>query len=293
MQLLPAILLGAFLADGTCARHDSEDNVCLLALNSSRSKLEANANGTSAVSSGLHNATELSLAGGNSQHGLGATLGTLVSDYRVRSARSAANRSGDRGLKAEVGAGASAGFREKSISVAGSMDQSAGGARAKDDHHSDGTDPAMEVSEEFQKRVNEAASVPAEVKNQEAHFYGKKTPPEPGESMSLNHTTAKMPSKAELTSTFNGKGTMTNSAADNMYFAKQLIQNGQSEDVATFKSGATELQTVIKTMYDLGRLIKRMPDDKLESHKETPSPTPPPYAYARRFEPFGKGSSTI
>lgn len=289
MQLFPAILLGAFLAHGTCARHDSEDNVCLLALNSSRSKLEANANGTS---SGLYNTTELSLAGGNNQHGLGATLGTLVSDYRERSARSAANRSGS-GSKTEVGAGASAGFREKSISVAGSMDQSAGGTRTKDDHHSDGTDSAMEVSEEFRQRIDEAASVPAEIKNQEAHFYGKKTPPEPGQSMSLNHTTAKMPSKAELTSNFNGKGTMMNSAADNMYFAKQLTANGQSEDVSTFKSSATELQTVLKTMYDLGRLIKRMPDDRLEAKRETPPPTPPPYAHARRFEPFGKGTSTI
>ena len=72
MPLLLAILLGA-LAEGTCASQDSEDNVCLLALNSTRSTLEANANISAAASSDFHNSTDVSLAAGNLQDGRLAT----------------------------------------------------------------------------------------------------------------------------------------------------------------------------------------------------------------------------
>ena len=89
-----------------------------------------------------------------------------------------------------------------------------------------------------------------------------------------------------------------NEAADIMYMRKQQMfpeKNMASGDTAPTKltSSASDLQTVLEAMYNLGRLIKRMPDDRLETRKETPAPTPPPYAFARRFEPFGEGKSTI
>ena len=88
-----------------------------------------------------------------------------------------------------------------------------------------------------------------------------------------------------------------NEAADVMYMRKQQMfpeKNMASGDTATkLTSSASDLQTVLESMYNLGRLIKRMPDDRLETRKETPAPTPPPYAFSRRFVPFGEGKSTI
>jgi hypothetical protein len=145
------------------------------------------------------------------------------------------------------------------------------------------------LAPEFQQRIQESASKSAAEKNKEAHFTGKRPPQSPGQSYSLS--TDALPFGKTSGADFTGKGTVKNSVADQLAMGKQI--QGQSGVTSTLSSSSSELQTVLKSMYDLGRLIKRMPDDKLETRKETPSPTPPPYAFARRFEPFGTGTSTI
>merc|ERR1719460_3180454 len=165
------------------------------------------------------------------------------------------------------------------------------GAEATSETHSTAateTHSATELAPAFQKRIEESKSKSAAEKNREAHFTGKTPPQSPEESFSLN--TDALPFGKTSGTDFTGKGTVKNSAADQLNMAKKVFsQPGVTS--SSFGSGATELQTVLKSMYDLGRLIKRMPDDRLESQKETPSPTPPPYAFARRFVPFGKGTS--
>jgi hypothetical protein len=148
------------------------------------------------------------------------------------------------------------------------------------------------VAPEFQQRIQESKSRTAAEKNREAHFKGKTPPQSPAESHSLN--TNALPFGKTSGSDFTGKGTVKNSAADQLNFAKKINEYGQpGMSSRSFGSNAPELRTVLESMYNLGRLIKRMPDDKLESSKETPAPTPPPYAFARHFVPFGKGTSAI
>jgi len=276
MPLLLVILLGA-LAEGTCASHDSEDNVCLLALNSTRSTLEAKANITAAASSDFHNSTDVSLAAGNLQDGRLATE---------------ADASG-RGITSGQWSGrtATAGTTQGT-----QLDASAAGARAeRGQRNGSATAPGtaaeetnlgpMTVSDEFKKRLQSSA--------------GKS-----GQN-NMGATPKVSPLKND---TLQGRvlpyGKMNaskryekNEAADVMYMRKQQMfpeKNMASGDTATkLTSSASDLQTVLESMYNLGRLIKRMPDDRLETRKETPAPTPPPYAFARRFEPFGEGKSTI
>jgi len=269
MPLLLALLLGA-LAEGTCASRDSEDNVCLLALNSTRSTLEANANITAAASSDFHNSTDLSLAGGNLQNGLGATLGTLVSDYRERSARSRLATEAD---ASAAGARAERGQRNGSANAPGTP--------AEETNLS-----PITVSDEFKKRLQSSAGKAGQ------NNMGATPKVSPLKNDTLQ---GRVLPYGKMNAS---KRYEKNEAADIMYMRKQQMfpeVNSAPGDTAPTKltSSASELQTVLEAMYNLGRLIKRMPDDRLETRKESPAPTPPPYAFARRFEPFGEGKSTI
>jgi hypothetical protein len=150
-----------------------------------------------------------------------------------------------------------------------------------------------ELAPAFQERIRASSSRSAAEKNRDVHLTGKTPPQTSGQSWTLN-TEALPFGKSSGGADFTGKGTVKNPVADQLNMAKQMNAFGEPGVTTTsLSSSATELQTVLKAMYQLGRLIKRMPDDKLETRKETPSPTPPPYAFARRFEPFGKGTSSI
>jgi len=345
MPSLPAILLGALLAEGTCAPHDSEDNVCLLALNSTRSK--ANASLAAAVSGDLSNTTDLSLAGGSTQRGTGATLGTLVeaeaaaaaaaedaaaaaanqrgtgatlgtlvSDY-VRSARSASNRSASNrsataetqvqhpelhssaeahaAMEATLGTHSAAEAKPERPAPPEKKDLATEAESAPEETHGEAeagvhTSFGTQLAPEFEQRIRESKSKSAAEKNRDAHFTGKTPPQSPGQSFTLN--TNALPFGKTSGQDFTGKGSVKNPVADQLHMAKQMaFEPGVS--TSSLSSSATDLQTVLEAMYKLGRLIKRMPDDKLETRKETPSPTPPPYAFARRFDPFGQGTSSI
>lgn len=291
MPVLIALLFGAVAGTETCASHDSEDNVCLLALNSSRTRLEAVANATAAGLSELNNTIN-----GSAQKGLGTTLGTtlgtLVSDYRERNARSgAAGAAGDAGSAKEASAGGDAASSQSSDSGSGSTD-----------HATDGLTAAATAA---------AVAKYKQISKQEPHSEGISLEPnlhsgltsQPSSAYDLNTQNASkrtLNPAPESSGKYHdeiGKGPYEGSStsyADELHakFGTQ-ISGGFETQSAQMSSGATELQTVLKTMYNLGRLIKRMPDDKLETQRETPAPTPPPYAFARRFEPFGKGTSTI
>ena len=71
-----------------------------------------------------------------------------------------------------------------------------------------------------------------------------------------------------------GRGYEKNEAADIMYMRKQQMfpeKNMASGDTAPTKltSSASDLQTVLESMYNLGRLIKRMPDDRSSSEQKS------------------------
>jgi hypothetical protein len=224
--------------------------------------------------------------------------------------------SGEQSSGSAAGAAANATSSGTSTIVAGSTDQSAGGtvvqssdtessADATSEETSSGDDgdtsasgttvslqPA--VAPQFQERLKSSAST-AYHNNVEAKA---KTPltdsPQgvvAGFKVPLNEPPLQGSPKAEL-----GKGYERNPRADELeekYGADIKRHYGEGDASGSFSSSASELQSVLQSMYNLGRLIKRMPDDKLETRKETPSPTPAPYAFARRFEPFGKGTSAI
>jgi hypothetical protein len=146
------------------------------------------------------------------------------------------------------------------------------------------------LAPEFAKRIQQSSAKSAAEKNRDVHLTGKIPPQSPGESYSLS--TDALPFGKTSGADFTGKGTVKNPVADQLNMGKRLMGE-QGVSTTSLTSSATELQTVLQAMYKLGRLIKRMPDDKLESRKETPPPTPPPYAFARRFVPFGDGTSAI
>jgi hypothetical protein len=294
MPSLFAIFFGV-LADRTCAPHDSEDNVCLLALNSSRSRLEANV--TAAVSGDLHNMTDLSLTGGNSQSGLGATLGTLVSDYRVRSARSSTNQSGGGAVVQSSGTARSANANDGEVTssgeaTSGNDGDTAGGETSTTETHASPVTLEPRLSPQFQERMKASSGSAAEKNlNASKGLYAKQSHPMHSKEEFIP-APRYPPKDGDMQSA--AKGTWHNPLADELAKEKRISASVNSGELTTsLTSSASELQTVLQSMYQLGRLIKRMPDDKLESRHETPAPTPPPYAFSRHFEPFGKGTSTV
>lgn len=85
----------------------------------------------------------------------------------------------------------------------------------------------------------------------------------------------------------NPKSTVKNTLADQMAMAKQLGTTVSAHHGSS--AGPAKLDNVLQTMFQLGQLIKNMPDDNLRLHssRKTEQPTPAPYAHTREFQPFG------